>query len=158
MIRKIIIFFGLLCPMLLTAQIQPQWIRYNAISPDGSQIVFTYKGDLYKVASEGGEAQQLTFHEAHDYQAVWSPDGQTLAFASERYGNFDIYVMPAAGGPATRLTFHSTNETPFTFLPMANMFISELPGKTRPATDNIRPVPNQSFIRFLWMEVGWIRC
>jgi tricorn protease len=115
MIRKIIIFFGLLCPMLLTAQIQPQWIRYNAISPDGSQIVFTYKGDLYKVASEGGEAQQLTFHEAHDYQAVWSPDGQTLAFASERYGNFDIYVMPAAGGPATRLTFHSTNETPFTF-------------------------------------------
>ena len=32
------------------------WMRYPAISPDGKTIVFTYKGDLYKVPSAGGTA------------------------------------------------------------------------------------------------------
>ena len=40
---------------------------------------------------------------------VWSPDGSRIAFASDRYGNFDVFVMPAAGGEATRLTFHSAD-------------------------------------------------
>ena len=93
----------------------PNWLRHQAISPDGSTIVFTYKGDLYTVPSSGGDAKQLTFHEAHDYKAVWSNDGKTIAFASDRYGNFDIYTMPKDGGQATRLTFHSTSEHPFTF-------------------------------------------
>jgi tricorn protease len=99
----------------LYAQQDAGWLRHQTISPDGSQIVFTYKGDLYKVAATGGDAQQLTFHEAHDYQAVWSKDGKKIAFASNRYGNFDIYVMSANGGAATRLTFHSSDEQPFTF-------------------------------------------
>jgi Tol biopolymer transport system component/C-terminal processing protease CtpA/Prc len=99
----------------LHAQQDAGWLRHQTISPDGSQIVFTYKGDLYKVAATGGDAQQLTFHEAHDYQAVWSKDGKQIAFASNRYGNFDVYVMSAKGGAATRLTFHSSDEQPFTF-------------------------------------------
>ncbi|AGC77674.1 C-terminal processing protease CtpA/Prc [Nonlabens dokdonensis] len=105
----------LLTAISLHAQQDAGWLRHNTISPDGSQIVFTYKGDLYKVAASGGNAQQLTFHEAHDYQAVWSKDGKQLAFASNRYGNFDVYVMNANGGPATRLTYHSANEQPFSF-------------------------------------------
>ncbi|MEO1654038.1 MAG: peptidase S41, partial [Bacteroidota bacterium] len=100
---------------LSIAQENPQWLRYPTISPDGSQIVFTYKGDLYRVSSSGGEARQLTFHEAHDYMPVWSKDGQRLAFASDRYGNFDVFVMDAQGGPAQRLTFHSSSEKPFSF-------------------------------------------
>ena len=98
-----------------SAQVNPKWARYPAISPDGTQIVFTYKGDLYKVAASGGQAMQLTFHEAHDYMAVWSNDGKTIAFASDRYGNMDVYRMDANGGPATRLTFHSNEEKPFSF-------------------------------------------
>lgn len=97
------------------AQVNPQWARYPAISPDGSTIVFTYKGDLYRVPVEGGLARQLTYHKAHDYMPVWSKDGKSLAFASDRYGNFDIYTMDPNGGPATRLTFHSNDERPFTF-------------------------------------------
>ncbi len=102
-------------PFLLSAQAQPKWLRYSAISPDGRQIAFTHKGNLYKVAAEGGDAQQLTFHEAHDYMPVWSRDGKQIAFASERYGNFDLYIMSAMGGQATRLTFHSNDEVPYTF-------------------------------------------
>lgn len=67
------------------------------------------------VPSDGGDAKQLTFHEAHDYMAVWSRDGKKIVFASDRYGNFDIYEMDALGGPAERLTFHSNDEYPYTF-------------------------------------------
>ena len=108
------LFFGLLI-ISISAQENPNWMRHQSISPDGSTIVFTYKGDLYTVSSSGGDATQLTFHNAHDYKAIWSKDGSTIAFASDRYGNFDIFTMPKEGGQATRLTFHSANESPFTF-------------------------------------------
>lgn len=99
------------------AQNNPLWLRYPSISPDGKTIVFSYKGDLYKVASTGGEATPLTLHEAHDFMPVWSRDGKWLAFASDRYGNFDVYVMPSSGGEAKRLTYHSANDIPNDFSP-----------------------------------------
>ncbi len=108
-------FLLLLFCCALQAQINPKWVRYPAISPDGQHIVFTYKGDLYRVSSNGGDATQLTFHTAHDYRVVWSKDGKTIAFASNRYGNFDIFTMDPMGGEARRLTFHSNDETPYTF-------------------------------------------
>ena len=98
-----------------TAQTNPKWARYPAISPDGTTIAFTYKGNLFSVPTEGGVAKQLTYHSAHDYKAVWSKDGKKIAFASNRYGNFDVYVMDAQGGEATRLTYHSNDETPYSF-------------------------------------------
>lgn len=102
-------------PTNLTAQSDASWLRYPAISPDGRMIVFTYKGDLYRVPAAGGAAVPLTTHPAHDFMPVWSRDGRQIAFASDRYGNFDIFVMPAAGGEARRLTFHSANEFPYAF-------------------------------------------
>ncbi|WP_347174951.1 S41 family peptidase [Polaribacter uvawellassae] len=101
--------------LTISGQNNPQWMRYSSISPNGNQIAFTYKGDLYKVAASGGDAVQLTFHKAHDYMPVWSKDGSKIAFASNRYGNFDVFVMAANGGDATRLTFHSANESPYSF-------------------------------------------
>lgn len=96
-------------------QNEANWLRYQVISPNGSTIVFTYKGDLYRVSSSGGDAQQLTFHDAQDYMPVWSKDGKSIAFASNRYGNFDVYSMDAMGGPAMRLTFHSNDEVPYSY-------------------------------------------
>ena len=95
----------------------PVWLRNPAISPDGQTIAFTWKGDIYRVPSAGGAAVPLSTHEAHDTQPVWSHDGRTIAFASDRHGNFDVFIMPASGGPARRLTYHSTSETPFSFTP-----------------------------------------
>ena len=71
------------------------WLRYPSISPDGKTVAFSYKGDLYLVGSDGGEARQLTSNPAYDYSPIWSPDGKTIAFASDRYGNFDIYALAA---------------------------------------------------------------
>ena len=116
--RKIALFLlaaVVAAPVL--AQDAPLWMRYPAISPDGKTIVFSYKGDLYKVPASGGDAYPLTLHEAHDYQPVWSRDGKWIAFASDRYGNFDVYVMPAGGGEAKRLTYHSANDVPYDFTP-----------------------------------------
>ena len=95
----------------------PSWMRYPAISPDGRTIVFTYKGDLYRVPAAGGTALPLTLHAGHDFMPVWSNDGRQIAFATERYGNFDVYVVSADGGTPRRLTFHSANEYPYSFTP-----------------------------------------
>ncbi|MEP2278839.1 S41 family peptidase [Maribacter sp.] len=98
-----------------TAQTNPKWARYPSISPDGNTIAFTYKGNLFTVPADGGMAKQLTYHTAHDYAPVWSKSGKEIAFASNRYGNFDVYIMDAQGGSSTRLTFHSNDEKPFSF-------------------------------------------
>jgi Tol biopolymer transport system component/C-terminal processing protease CtpA/Prc len=105
----------LLCSVRLFAQTEAGWLRYPSISPDGKTIVFTYKGDLYSVPAAGGAAVPLTLHEAYDFMPVWSHDGKYIAFASDRYGNFDVFVMPAQGGEARRLTFHSAAEYPYDF-------------------------------------------
>lgn len=93
----------------------PLWLRYARISPDGQQIVFAYKGDLYKVPAAGGQAVQLTTQSSYECNPVWSPDGQQIAFASDRCGNFDVYVMPAQGGTPRQLTFNSASELPTAF-------------------------------------------
>src|SRR5512132_4204839 len=74
------------------------WLRYLAISPDGQTILFEYKGDIWSVPSTGGNAMPMTLSETYEFAPVWSHDGRSIAFASDRYGNFDIFVMPAGGG------------------------------------------------------------
>jgi len=98
----------------------PLWMRYPSISPDGKTIAFSYQGDLFTVPAGGGKARHLTIHKAYDYMPVWSPDSKTIAFASDRYGNFDIYTVPAEGGTPKRLTFYSGNEYPDSFTPEGN--------------------------------------
>ncbi|MFC4721014.1 S41 family peptidase [Geojedonia litorea] len=99
----------------LPAQDNALWLRYPAISPDGQSILFNYQGDIYKVDATGGKAIPLTLSESYEYAPVWSHDGTQIAFASNRYGNFDVFTMPATGGEAKRLTFHSNNEIPSDF-------------------------------------------
>jgi tricorn protease len=97
------------------AQENPLWMRYSAISPDGQTILFSYKGDIYSVPAKGGSAVPLTISESYEFAPVWSHDGRWIAFASDRYGNFDVFVMPATGGEARRLTYFSGDEIPSSF-------------------------------------------
>ncbi|MBR4722861.1 MAG: PD40 domain-containing protein [Muribaculaceae bacterium] len=95
----------------------PLWLRDVKISPDGQQIAFCYKGDIFKVDASGGQAVRLTTLPSYDCSPVWSADSRQIAFASDRNGNFDIFVMPATGGQAKRLTTNSASEKPTAFSP-----------------------------------------
>lgn len=112
MLVIVILGGGFLC-----AGDNPLWLRYPAISPDGTTILFCYKGDIYKVPSAGGSAVPLTLYQGMDFKPVWSHDNKTIAFASDRFGNFDVYIMPADGGKAKRLTYHSADDFPSDFTP-----------------------------------------
>jgi tricorn protease len=111
----LILCAGLWSAIPLQAQDRPLWLRYPAISPDGQTILFCYQGDIYKVPASGGQAVPVTISEAYDFSPVWSHDGRSIAFASDRYGNFDVFLMPATGGEARRLTYHSAGEIPSSF-------------------------------------------
>ena len=117
--RKTLFCMGM--GLLATAQLQaqpaePLWMRGGQLSPDASQIVFSYMGDLYVVPASGGDARQLTTHQAYDGHPLWSPDGSQIAFSSDRDGGLDVYVMPATGGKARRVTTSADGETPMAWL------------------------------------------
>ena len=87
--------------------------RHPSISPSGKEIVFVYRGDIWKSNIDGKEARPITFHLDYDGYPIFSPDGNWVAFGSKRYGNFDIFVIPSKGGTPRRLTWHSGHEIPF---------------------------------------------
>ena len=115
--KKIFVYLTLGFTTLTSYAATPLWMRDIQISPDGTEIAFCYKGDIYKVPAKGGAATQLTTQDSYESNPIWSPDGRQIAFASDRYGNFDVFVMPANGGAAQRLTTNSTGETPSAFTP-----------------------------------------
>ena len=70
----------------LTAEPQQPIVggRMPALSPDGKQLVFVYRGDLWIASSSGGRATALTRHVETDAFPIFSPDGKWIAFASRR--------------------------------------------------------------------------
>ncbi|MBR4391976.1 MAG: PD40 domain-containing protein [Bacteroidales bacterium] len=113
--KRLILSFLVIVSVQLSAQ--PLWMRYNVIAPQGDRIAFCYKGDIYVVNVNGGKAVQITTSPSYETMPVWSPDGKTLAFASDRNGNFDLYTVPAEGGIANRITTNSAAELPWAFSP-----------------------------------------
>lgn len=107
--------FALCFAGTVIAQESPLWMRHCALSPDGKDIAFTYKGDIYTVPSSGGRATQVTTNPAYDTEPIWSPDGKQIAFASDRMGSMDVFVVSKDGGTPRRLTTHSGSEKPIAY-------------------------------------------
>src|SRR5262249_36181451 len=55
--------------------------------------------------------QRLTVHKARDVYPRFSPDGQWIAFSSDRNGNLDVFIVPSGGGTPKALTTHSADDT-----------------------------------------------
>jgi tricorn protease len=82
-------------------------LRFPATN--GSEIVFTYAGDLYKVSAGGGAATRLTSHVGYEMFPRFSPDGKTIAFTGQYDGNTEVYTIPLTGGEPLRVTYTATN-------------------------------------------------
>lgn len=88
------------------AQDESRLMRFPTIY--GSQVVFSYAGDLYTVDTVGGLARKLTNFAGYEMFARFSPDGKQIAFTGEYDGNREVYTMPSQGGVPTRLTYTAT--------------------------------------------------
>ena len=66
-----------------------------SLTPDGDTLVFSWRGDLWRVSAGGGDASRITFHPASDTQPRISPDGRTVAFVSNR----DMVPSPSSSLP-----------------------------------------------------------
>lgn len=77
---------------------QGTWMSVD-VSPDGEWLVFDLLGHVYRVPVKGGEATSLTQESgvAINYQPRISPDGRTIAFVSDRSGQFNLWLMDADG-------------------------------------------------------------
>ncbi|MCS3919531.1 S41 family peptidase [Fervidibacter sacchari] len=76
-----------------------------ALSPDGKQVAFVVRGEIFVVNVErGGEAKRITDHPYRDFDIDWSPDGRKLAFISERDGNREVYIVDVRTRELRRLT------------------------------------------------------
>lgn len=71
------------------------------------RITFSYLGDIWVASEDGTNVQRITDNAAREVYPRFSPDGRSIAFSSNRYGNYDVFVVSAAGGMPRRLTFHT---------------------------------------------------
>ena len=90
----------------------PSW------SPDGNRIAFVSGRDgqvdghgapipeIYVMDADGGNQQNLTNSPDADRAPSWSPDGNRIAFMSDRTGDYEIYVMDADGTNQQNLSNH----------------------------------------------------
>ncbi len=87
-----------LLPAVSTGPLDPDW------SPDNRFLAYAARGDIWKVAVEGGEAIALTQGPAYHSEPAFSPDGSKVAFTMDFDGNLEIGIVDAAGGAIERLT------------------------------------------------------
>ena len=71
-----------------------------------NHISFMYAGDIWVENRDGSNPKRLTVDKGIEFAPAFSPDGKTIAFSGEYYGNTDIYTIPVEGGNPVRLTLH----------------------------------------------------
>jgi len=78
--------------------------RNPSISPDGAEVCFSWRGDLWTGPLGGGRAVRLTAHPSSDLRSAWSPDGKTIAFNSRRDGALNVWLIGRDGSGVRQVT------------------------------------------------------
>jgi tricorn protease len=89
------------------------------------RVAFSYLGDIWIANEDGGGVTRLTDSVAREVYPRFSPDGNWVAFSSNRAGNFDVYVVAATGGKPRQLTFHSANDNVVGWTPDSESILFE---------------------------------
>jgi tricorn protease len=96
----------LLLPITASAEVKlPRHPTYAK-----GRVAFSYLGDIWIADENGANAQRITDNKARDIYPRFSPDGNWIAFSSNRDGNYDVYVVASTGGKPKQLTFHSADD------------------------------------------------
>src|ERR1044072_687190 len=94
---------------------RPMLMRNPTINK--TDVVFSFAGDLWSVARQGGDAIRLTSSPGMENDPYFSPDGSMIAFSGQYDGNTDVFVIPAKGGEPKRLTYHPGGDAPVGWTP-----------------------------------------
>ncbi|MEY3142893.1 MAG: hypothetical protein RLY21_1386 [Planctomycetota bacterium] len=78
--------------------------RHPSISPDGSVVVFSWRGDLWRAPAAGGEAVRLTAGPSSETRSGFTPDGSRIVFESDREGLRNLWSMRPDGSDLRQLT------------------------------------------------------
>jgi tricorn protease len=80
-------------------------IQDFALSPDGKKVAFVVHGEVFAAsATDGGDAQRLTFSAGAESQLNWSPDSRRVAYVSDRSGATHVYQYDLGANAETQLT------------------------------------------------------
>ncbi len=106
--RVVRLFIGLSLGLLsvITSVQAEEYTLYREPTLSKKHIVFSYAGDLWRVARDGGEAERLTTGVGTESSPYFSPDGSQVAFTGQYDGNTDVFVVGINGGTPKRLTYH----------------------------------------------------
>ncbi|MBI4750895.1 MAG: PD40 domain-containing protein [Acidobacteria bacterium] len=76
-----------------------------APSPDGEQVAFVVRGEIFVVKKDGGQAKAIASHATREQDLVWSADGKSLVFVSARDGNLELYSVTSDETEEKRLSW-----------------------------------------------------
>ncbi|MEQ6125360.1 S41 family peptidase [Pseudotenacibaculum sp. MALMAid0570] len=92
---------------------QSSLIRMPSISPDASELAFSYQGDIWTYNLNTQQTKRLTVHEAYEGNPIWNNNGTQLAFSSNRKGANNIFTISKNGGTPQQITYYPTTDTPY---------------------------------------------
>lgn len=85
------------------------------LSPNGERVITTARGDIFSLPAENGITYNFTnSSNAHDREAVWSPNGKYIAYISDKSGEYEIYLQDYEGKTAPIQITDGTNSYIFT--------------------------------------------
>ena len=79
------------------------WMSLD-VSPDGKTILFDLLGDIYTLPVSGGEAKKIIGGMSLESQPVFSPDGKSIVFLSDRSGSENVWIAKADGTEPKAIT------------------------------------------------------
>ena len=82
------------------------WLSID-IAPNGKTLIFDLLGDLYVLPLQGGKAERITSGLGFDSQPMFSPNGEWIAFISDRSGSDNLWIARPDGSDARRLSDES---------------------------------------------------
>src|SRR5688500_10026362 len=111
-------------------QVKTRAVGSPRISPDGKRIVYTvndammaadkseFVTQIWLATSDGKENYQITFNDKSSTNPKWSPDGNWIAFTSNRKENRNnLYLLRVGGGEAEQITDLRSSVSTFEWSP-----------------------------------------